>query len=58
MLKVGPFHHLLKHSNINIIQNSGHVQNKSTIYRPGINNLQTRTVIFPDQERLDLRFLY
>ena len=36
-----------------------HVQNKSIIYRPGINNLQTRT--FPDQEKLlervNLRFL-
>ena len=33
-LKVGQFHCLLKHSNMNI------VQNKSTIYRPGIYNLQ------------------
>ena len=31
------------------------------IYRPGIDNLQTRTVTFPDQEKLlekvDLRYL-
>ena len=37
------------------------VQNKSIIYRPGIYNLQTRTVTFPDQEKLrqkvDLRYL-
>ena len=37
--------------NINIVQISGHVQNKSIIYRPGINNLQTRTVTFLDQEK-------
>ena len=40
-----------KHSNINIVQNFGHVQNKSIIYRPGIYNLQTRTVTLP-QEKL------
>ena len=37
---------------INIVQNFGHVQSKSIIYRPGIYNLQTRTVTFPDQEKL------
>ena len=39
----------------------GHFQNKNTINRPGIYNLQTRTVIFPYQEKLlekiDLRYL-
>ena len=58
-LKVGNFHCL--HSNINIVQNFGHLQNKCVIYRPGIYNLQTRTVTFPDQEKLlekiDLRYL-
>ena len=38
-----------------------HVQNKSIIYRPDIYNLQTRTVTFPDQdkllEKIDLRYL-
>ena len=33
-----------KHSNIDIFQNFGLVQNKSIIYRPGMYNLQTRTV--------------
>ena len=37
------------------------VQNKSLIYRPGIYNLETRTVRFPDQEKLlekiDLGFI-
>ena len=46
-LKVGNFHCL--HSNINIVQNFGHLQNKCVIYRPGIYNLQTRTVTFPDR---------
>ena len=50
-----------KHSNINIVQNFGHVQNKSIIYRLGIYNLQTRTSTFPDQgkllERVNLRYL-
>ena len=36
-------------------------QNKSIIYRPNIYNLYTRTVTFPDQEKLlekiDLRYL-
>ena len=41
-----------KHSNINIVQNFGHAQNKSIIYRHGIYNLQTGTVAFPDQELL------
>ena len=41
-----------KHSNINIVQNFGHIQNKSIIYRTGIYNLQSRTVTFPDQEKL------
>ena len=27
-------------------------QNKSTIYRPDVHNVQTRTVSFPDQEKL------
>ena len=43
---------LSKDPNINIVQNFGHVQNKSIIYRPGIYNLQTRTVTFSDQEKL------
>ena len=50
-----------KHSNINIVQNFGYVQNKSIIYRPGIYNLQTRTLTFPEQEKLlekvNLRYL-
>ena len=37
---------------MNIAQNFGHVQNKSIICRPGIYNLQTRTVTFPHQEKL------
>ena len=37
---------------MNIVRNFGHVQNKSIIYRPGIYNLQTRTVKFSDQEIL------
>ena len=41
-----------KHSNINIVQNFRHVQDKSIIYRPGKYNLQTRTATFKDQERL------
>ena len=41
-----------KHANINIVQNFGHVQNKSIIYRPSIYNLQTRTVTLPHQEKL------
>ena len=48
-------------SNINIVQNFGYVQNKSIIYRPGIYHLQTRTLIFPEQEKLleklNLRYL-
>ena len=36
----------LKYSNVNI------AQNKSTIYRRDTYNLQTRTVIFPHQEKL------
>ena len=35
-----------------MVQNIGHVQNKIIIYRPGIYNIQTRTVAFPDQEKL------
>ena len=46
---------------MNIVQNFGHVQNKSIIYRPGIYNLQTRTLTFPEQEKLlekvNLRYL-
>ena len=41
-----------KHSNKDIVQNFGHVQNKSIIYRPAMYNLQTRTVKSPDQEKL------
>ena len=37
---------------MNIVQNFGHVQNKTIIYRPGIYNLHTRTITFPDQEKL------
>ena len=37
---------------MNIVQNFGHVQNKNIIYRLGIYNLQTRTLTFPDQEKL------
>ena len=46
---------------MNIVQNFGHVQNKTIIYRPGIYNLQIRTVTFSDQEKLlekvELRYL-
>ena len=52
---------LSKDPNINIVQNFGHVQNKSIVYRPGIYNLQTRTSTFPNQEKLleklNLRYL-
>ena len=52
------FHCLLKHSNINIAQNFGHVQKR--LYRTGIYNLQTRTSTFPDKgkllEKLNLRY--
>ena len=41
-----------KDNHINLAQNFGHVQNKSMIYLSGINNLQTRTVSFPDQEKV------
>ena len=41
-----------KKSNINIVQNFEHVQNKSLIYRPAIHNLQTRTVSFLDHKNL------
>ena len=51
-LKVGHFHCLLKTLNINIVQNLGYVKNKIIIYKPGMYNLQTRTVTFPDQEKL------
>ena len=51
----------MKTLNINIVQNFGHIQNKSIIYRPGIYNLQTRTLTFPEQEKLleklNLRYL-
>ena len=51
----------IEHSNINIVQNFGHTQNKSIIYRSGIYNLQTRTLTFPEQEKLleklNLRYL-
>ena len=46
---------------MNIVQNFGHVKNKSIIYRPGIYNLQTRTSTIQDQEKLlegvNLRYL-
>ena len=46
---------------MNIVQNFGHAQNKSIIYRSDIYNLQTRTSTFPDQEKLlervNLRYL-
>ena len=46
---------------MNIVQNFGHVQNKSIIYRTGIYNLQTRTYRFLGQEKLlervNLRYL-
>ena len=34
------------------MQNFGLVKSKSVIYRPGIYNLQTRTLTFPEQEKL------
>ena len=37
---------------MNIVQNVGPVQNKSIVYRPGIYNIQTRTIAFPDQKKL------
>ena len=37
---------------MNIVQYFGQVQNISKICRSAIHNLQTRTVIFPDQEKL------
>ena len=43
---------LLKHSNTYSVENLGHIQNKSIIYRPSIYNLLTATVSFPDQEQL------
>ena len=46
---------------MNFVQNFGHVQNNSIIYRPGTYNLQTRTLSFPEQEKLlekvNLRYL-
>ena len=46
---------------MNIVQKSGHIQNKCVTYRPDTSNLQTRTVTFPDQEKLqqkvNLRYL-
>ena len=36
---------------MNIVQNFGHVQNKSIIYIPGMYNLQTRTLTFPKQDK-------
>ena len=35
-----------------MVQNFGDVQNENKIYRPAIYNLQTRTVTFPDQQKL------
>ena len=56
-LKVGNSHCLLKTLKYKYCP----VQNKFVTYRPGIYNLQTRTVTFPDQEKLrqkvDLRYL-
>ena len=43
---------LSKDPNINIVQNFGHFQNKGLIYRPGIYDLETRTLTFPEQEKL------
>ena len=44
-----------------MVQNFEHVQNKSIIYRPGIYNLQIRTLTFPEQkkllEKVKLRYL-
>ena len=37
---------------MNIVQYFGQVQNISKICRSAIHNLQTRTVIFPDREKL------
>ena len=37
---------------MNSVTNFGHVQSESMIYRPDIYNLQTRTVTFPGQEKL------
>ena len=58
---MGHFNCSLKQLNINIVQNCGHIQNKSIVCRPGIYNLQARTATFPDQEKLlgkvDLRYL-
>ena len=34
------------------MQNFGVVKSKSIIYRPGIYNLQARTLTFPEQEKL------
>ena len=34
------------------MQNFGLVKSKRIIYRPGIYNLQTRTLTFPEQEKL------
>ena len=31
--------------------NFGHAQNKSIIFTPGIHNLQTRTVTYPNQKK-------
>ena len=46
---------------MNIVQNFRNVQNKSITYRPGIYNLQTRTLTIPQQEKLleklNLRYL-
>ena len=46
---------------MNVVQNFGHIQNKSIIQRPGIYNLKTRTVTCPDLEKVrkkvDLRYL-
>ena len=35
-----------------LVQNFGHAQNKNIIYWPVIYNLKTRTLTFPDQEKL------
>ena len=50
--KNGTLSLLLKHSNTYSVENLGHIQNKSIIYRPSIYNLLTATVSFPDQEQL------
>ena len=51
-LKVGHFHCFLKAFKYKCYPKFRTCPNKSIIYRPDIYNLQTRTVTFPDQEKL------